>query len=163
VVISWAYRGTMRYLSEDFQLKILKEVRDANTEKFSICTAYTSQSMIEKMAKDAKFKDKLEFLLIGDPLSLGFEGKRKAISKALKKGSSDRVFFANLGVLNTSTSRWSPIIHSKIYVGYDKGEKPIWAFIGSPNFSESGMGLHRESLIHVTEQKTLTGIDKHIE
>jgi len=153
----------INYLSKDFEKNIIQAIHDDGTDKFSICTAYTSKSMIERMVKDAKFNEKLKFLLIGDALSLGYDGAREAISKSLKKDGSDRAFFADLGSVQPSSMSWRPIIHSKIYIGYNKQREPIWAFVGSPNFSEHGMGEHLESLIHVIEQNTLKKIDEHIE
>ena len=153
---------SLKYLSNDFEKMIIQAIHDPSTDKFSICTAYTSKSMIEKMVSDTKFNAKLKYLLIGDPLSLGYSGDRERISKILEEGGKDRAFFADLGSTNTSSMTWRPIVHSKIYIGYNDINEPIWAFIGSPNFSENGMGRHHESLIQVTDINTLNKINDHI-
>ena len=71
---------SLKYLSKDFEKMIIQAIHDSKTDEFSICTAYTSKSMIERMVTDAKFNEKLKFLLIGDPLSLGYGGAREEIS-----------------------------------------------------------------------------------
>lgn len=153
----------LNYLSSDFQPEIMKRIGEENTASFSICTAYTSLSYIEAMAASPIFSNKLDSLLIGDPISLGFDGKREKITNILKKNGSNRVFFANLGKYNVKKNTWAPIIHSKIYIGYNEQKIPIWAFIGSVNFSDNGMNKHRESLVYISETNTLFEVSKHFE
>jgi hypothetical protein len=155
--------SNLNYLSSNFQPEIVGKIEEQTTASFSICTAYTSLSYIETMVANPIFSNKLDSLLIGDPISLGFDGKREKITNILKKNGDNRVFFANLGKYNVKKNTWAPIIHSKIYIGYDDQKIPIWAFIGSVNFSENGMKKHRESLVYISETNTLLEVNEHFE
>ncbi|MDB2397813.1 phospholipase D family protein [Candidatus Poseidoniales archaeon] len=150
------------YHSSNFEKMFMAAIDDSKTKQFKICTAYTRSSYIktfDSMIKDpnANFNKKLGQFLVGDPLGHSSEERKELFKKLGKK-----VLFCNSVKFNKVNGTFNSIIHSKIIVGYDKNKQPIWAIVGSCNFTSGGIGgNNEESMLYVDEKQLVTKISTH--
>lgn len=152
------------YYSSDFEDLFLSKISESETHDFVICTGYTRHSYIERfydslIDPDSNFSNKIRRLLIGDPLGHSIE-ERKKIDRKL----GGKVLFCDKFKFNKAKRAFNPIVHSKIIIGYDENRIPIWAMVGSNNFTNNGMREKNEESMLLVEDKTLLKeIDLHFD
>lgn len=150
------------YYSSGFEKLFLDKIGDPKTHEFAICTGYTRHSYIERfddpsIDPDSNFSTKISRLLIGDPLGHTLDEREKIDSKLAEKA-----LFCNKLRFNKSKRAFNPIIHSKIIIGFDENKEPIWAMVGSNNFTNSGMrDKNEESMLVIENTRLLKKIESH--
>lgn len=150
------------YYSSGFEKLFLKKISEPGTHEFVICTGYARHSYIERFDDSSvdpgsNFSNKIRRLLIGDPLGHPIEERKKIDGKLGKK-----VLFCDKLRFNKKARRFNPIVHSKIFIGYDANGEPIWAMVGSNNFTNNAMlDRNRESMLYIEDKTLLSETNSH--
>jgi hypothetical protein len=150
------------YYSSGFEALFLRKIGESQTSEFKICTGYTRISYIRRfddlsIDPDSNFNNKISQILIGDPLGHSIEER-----KSIEKRFGGDALFCNQLKFNKRKKAFKPIIHSKIIIGFDEYKNPIWAMIGSNNFTNNGMrDKNEESMLFVDQPSILAKISLH--
>ena len=150
------------YHSSGFEDLFLEKISDTKTHEFVICTGYTRLSYINRFSDpiidpDSNFDNKLRQFLVGDPLGHSID-ERISIDSEL----DDRVLFSDKWKFGKEKIVFEPIVHSKMIVGFDDSNSPIWALMGSNNFTPSGMrDRNEESMVCIEELDVLENLVNH--
>lgn len=150
------------YHASDFEDIFLEKISDPKTKEFVICTGYTRLSYIKRFEDpmidpNSDFKNKLREFLVGDPLGHSID-ERKSIDSEL----SGKVFFSDKWKFGKDKVVFQPIVHSKMVIGFDDSKSPLWALVGSNNFTNNGMrDRNEESMVCITHKGVLSDLVDH--
>ena len=150
------------YHASNFEDLFLEKISDPKTKEFVICTGYTRLSYIKwfedpMIDPNSDFKNKLREFLVGDPLGHSID-ERKSIDSEL----SGKVFFSDKWKFGKDKVVFQPIVHSKMIIGFDDSKSPLWALVGSNNFTNNGMrDRNEESMVCITQKSVLADLVDH--